>query len=159
MPAGGASPRRMKAADIISAALIVPVVVWVFVESGQWPAPEFIGGPALIPRVIALLLMACAAVLIWHALSGRSDVLEESLSRTKMVRVSGALLLCLGYAAALERIGFLASTMIFLFAFSIILGMRSWTRMAAYAVGLPIATYLLFQIFLKVPLPAAGWLQ
>ena len=56
MEAKSASAQRMTAADLIAAALIAPAVVWVFVESAQWPAPEFIGGPSLIPRVVASLL-------------------------------------------------------------------------------------------------------
>jgi hypothetical protein len=53
-------------------------------------------------------------------------------------------------------VGFITSTIPYLFGFSLVLGERRWSRLILFAVGVPIATYILFSSALHVPLPR-GW--
>ncbi|MBI2002555.1 MAG: tripartite tricarboxylate transporter TctB family protein, partial [candidate division NC10 bacterium] len=52
----------------------------------------------------------------------------------------------------------IATTVPYLFGFGLILGERRWVRLALFALAVPVATYLLFDVTLNVPLPS-GWLR
>jgi hypothetical protein len=57
-----------------------------------------------------------------------------------------------------ERVGFIATTAPYMFGFAVILGERRWLRLVLFAVVVPVATYLLFDTALNVPLPR-GWFR
>lgn len=153
----GTRLKRMTVPDLVAAGLAFAAAAWAVIESGRWPAPEFIGGPAVVPRVIAVVLFVAAAVLGWNALKGRSEVIEEPLDGAKKQRLGLMLVVTGAYAAALEPFGFLPATMVYLAVFALVLGMRRWPTIAGYAVGLPAAFHLVFSTVLKVPLPPAAW--
>ncbi len=148
----------LKRVDIVSALLMIPVVAWVFYESGRWPVPPDMGSPAWIPRGVALCLLAASLLLLWKALRGRSLTLPGRLEGADRSRVLWAAALTGGYVLLLERVGFITTTALYLFGFAFILGERRWVRIAFFAVLVPVATYLLFDTALNVPLPR-GWLR
>lgn len=153
----GARPKRMTVPDLVAAGLAFAAAAWAVIESGRWPAPDFIGGPAVVPRIIAAILFAAAAVLAWNALKGRSEVIEEPLDWARKQRLGIMLVVTAAYVAALEPFGFLPATIAYLAAFALVLGVRHWPTIAGYAVGLPAAFHLVFSTVLKVPLPPAAW--
>ncbi|QCK86126.1 tripartite tricarboxylate transporter TctB family protein [Phreatobacter aquaticus] len=149
--------RRMTVADLVAAGVSLAAAVWAIVESGRWPAPEFVGGPAVVPRIIAAILFVAAGALVWYALRGQSEVIEEPLDIPKKQRIGTMVLVTATYAAALEPVGFLPSTIAYLAIFAVVLGLRRWVLIAAYAVLLPSAIYVIFGKLLKVPLPPTHW--
>lgn len=149
--------RRMTVPDLVAAGMALAAAVWAVIESGQWPAPEFIGGPAVVPRIIAGILFIAAGALFWYAVRGQSEVIEEPLDIPKKQRIGTMVLVTATYAAALEPVGFLPSTIVYLAIFAVVLGLRRWGLIAAYAVLLPSAIYLVFGKVLKVPLPPTHW--
>lgn len=153
MPARGA---RMTAADLAVGVLVAVVVGWVFVESARWPAPEYVGGPALIPRLVAVAALVAAAALVVQAVRGHSDVVD-ALAWSDVRRIAVVLGLCVLYVVALDRLGFVVSTGAFLLAFSLVLGERRWGRLIGYAVVMPLTFDAVFGRILRVPLPD-GWL-
>jgi putative tricarboxylic transport membrane protein len=152
-----AATRRMTVPDIVAATLSLAAAVWAVIESGRWPAPEFIGGPAVVPRIIAAILFVAAGALFWYAVRGRSEIVEEPLDGAKKRRLGAMVLATAAYAAALEPVGFLPSTIAYLVVFVVVLGLRRWALIAAYAVILPTAIYLVLGRVLKVPLPPTHW--
>jgi len=143
----------MKKADIVSALLVIPVCVYVFYESGRWPILPDLGSPAWIPRGVAALLLGAALTLLGKALTGRSLALPGRLEGADRRRVLWAAVLTGAYVAVVERLGFMTATAPYLFGFCLALGERRWVRLILFAAAVPLATYLLFDRTLNVPLP------
>jgi putative tricarboxylic transport membrane protein len=148
---------RMTIPDLVAAAVSCAAAIWAFIESARWPAPEFVGGPAAVPRLIAVILLIIAGTLAWSAIQGRSFVIRERLDGAKKKRLAIMLAVTVAYAWALEPVGFLPATMIYLGVFALVLGVRNRLVIASYALLLPTVFYLVFSTILKVPLPPAYW--
>ena len=143
----------MKKADLLVALIIVPICLYVFYESGNWPKQALIGAPTLIPWGVAICLLVAAGMQFVRALTGRALPLEERLTGATRRRVIFAGLLTGGYAALVSYVGFLATTSLYLALFGLAAGERRWVRLIAFAVTVPIAIYLIFSTILNVPLP------
>jgi len=143
----------MKKADIASALLVIPACLYVFYESGRWPILPDLGSPAWIPRGVAALLLGAALTLLGKALMGRSLTLPGRLEGADRIRVLWVAVLTGAYVAVVERLGFMTATAPYLFGFCLALGERRWVRLILFAVAVPLATYLLFDRTLNVPLP------
>jgi putative tricarboxylic transport membrane protein len=148
----------LKKVDIISAVLVIPICAYVFYESGRWPILPDMGNPAWIPRGVALCLLGAALRLLYLALKGRAFFLESRLKGADRTRVLWVAALTGAYVIFVERLGFIAITAPYMFGFALVLGERRWMRLALFAVVVPVATYLLFDTALNVPLPR-GWFR
>jgi putative tricarboxylic transport membrane protein len=151
-------PVSLKKVDIISAFLVIPICAYVFYESGRWPILPDMGNPAWIPRGVALCLLGAVLRLLYLALKGRALLLESRLKGADRARVLWVAALTGAYVILVERIGFIASTAPYMFGFALVLGERRWVRLALFAIVVPVATYLLFDTALNVPLPQ-GWFR
>ena len=143
----------MKKADILVAMLIVPICLYVFYESGNWPKQALIGAPTLIPWGVASCLLVAAGVQFFRALTGRALTLEERLTGSNRRRVIFAFLLTGGYAALVSYVGFLVTTFLYIGLFGLAAGGRRWVRLIAFAAAVQVAIYLIFSTTLNVPLP------
>jgi hypothetical protein len=143
----------MKKADILVALIIVPICLYVFYESGNWPKQALIGAPTLIPWGVATCLLVAVGVQFVRALRGRALTLEERLTGSNRRRVIFAVLLTGGYAALVSYVGFLVTTFFYLVLFGLAAGERRWVRLIAFAMAVPVAIYLIFATILNVPLP------
>jgi hypothetical protein len=143
----------MKKVDVLSALCIIPICVYVFYESGRWPILPDLGNPAWIPRGVATILFAAALLLLGKAISGRSLTLPGRLAGADRARVLWVAALTGVYVVIIERLGFMTATAPYLFGFCLALGERRWTRLFLFSVVVPVATYLVFDQALNVPLP------
>ena len=143
----------MKKVDVLSACIVIPICLYVFYESGTWPILPDLGSPAWIPRGVAAILLGAALVLLGKALTGRSLTLPGRIDAVDRNRVFWIAVLTGIYVVAIERLGFITGTVPYLFGFSFVLGERRWVRLVLFAVIAPVATYLIFDQFLNVPLP------
>ena len=143
----------MKKVDIIATLGIIPICVYVFYESGTWPILPDLGNPAWIPRAVATCLLGAALLLLGKALTGRSLILPERLEGADRSRVLWVAALTGLYVIFIERMGFIATTAPYLFGFCLALGERRWIRLILFSVAVPVATYLVFDQALNVPLP------
>jgi len=143
----------MKKADILVSLIIVPICLYVFYESGNWPKQALIGAPTLIPWGVAACLLVAAGVQFVRALRGRALTLEERLTGSNRRRVIFAVLLTGGYAALVSYVGFLVTTFFYLLLFGLAAGETRWVRLIAFAVAVPVTIYLIFATILNVPLP------
>jgi len=146
----------LKKIDIIVSLFIIPVCLYVFYESARWPIIEGTGNATWVPRGDAACLMAAAVLLFVKAIRGRSLTIPSRLVGADRTRVLWIVVLTGAYTAAVDYVGFITSTIPYLFGFSLVLGERRWSRLILFAVGVPIATYILFSSALHVPLPR-GW--
>jgi Tripartite tricarboxylate transporter TctB family len=143
----------MKKVDIIAALGIIPICVYVFYESGTWPMLPDLGNPAWIPRGVATCLLVAALLLLGKALAGRALVLPGRLEGADRSRVLWVAALTGLYVVFIERVGFITTTAPYLFGFCLALGERRWIRLIVFSVAVPVATYLVFDQALNVPLP------
>ena len=79
--------------------------------------------------------------------------MPERLEGADRNRVLWVAALTVAYTVAIERLGFITGTVPYLFGFCLALGERRWSRLALFAVAVPVATYLVFDRILNVPLP------
>src|SRR5512136_917632 len=143
----------MRKIDILSALCLIPVCVYVFYESGTWPILPDLGSPSWIPRGVAALLLGAAVLLLGKALKGGSLTLPGRLAGADRARVLWVAALTGVYVVIIERLGFMTATAPYLFGFCLALGERRWTRLLLFSVVVPVATYLVFDQALNVPLP------
>jgi len=148
----------MKKADIIAAAIVIPICLYVFYESGKWPVLALLGRPFVIPRGVATFLLVTALLLLYRAWKGRALALEKRLEGADLRRVIGAAVITFGYLPLVERIGFVSTTFPYMLLFALVLGERRWPRLALFAILVPFVVYLLFSTVLHVPLPR-GWIE
>jgi hypothetical protein len=146
----------LKKIDIIVSLLIIPICLYVFYESARWPIIEGTGNAAWVPRGDAVCLLAAAVLLFVKAIRGRSLTIPSRLVGADRTRVLWIVVLTGAYTAAVDYVGFITTTIPYLFGFALVLGERRWSRLILFAVGVPIATYILFSTALHVPLPR-GW--
>jgi putative tricarboxylic transport membrane protein len=111
-------------------------------------------GPAYLPVVLALLLIALGAlVAAWGGASPRLGALGWSEARHAVaILVVGALA-----ALAFERLGYRATMILLLL---LLLGgveRRGTALSVALALGLALGTFYLFETLLRVPLPRGPW--
>jgi putative tricarboxylic transport membrane protein len=147
------SPVSMQKVDVLAALCLIPVCVYVFYESGRWPILPDLGSPAWIPRGVAVLLFCAALILLGKALTGRSLTLPGRLAAADRSRVLWVAALTGVYVVVIERLGFMAATAPYLFGFCLALGERRWGALILFSVVVPVATYLIFDRALNVPLP------
>jgi putative tricarboxylic transport membrane protein len=148
----------MKKADIVAAAIAVPICLYVFYESTKWPVPALLGRPFVIPRGVATFLLVAVGILFYRALSGRSLPLESPLVGPDRRRVGLVALLTFGYLPLVGRIGFMGTTFLYMLFFAWVLGERRWLRLVLFAILVPLVVYVLFSTALHVPLPR-GWIE
>jgi putative tricarboxylic transport membrane protein len=146
-------PVSMKKVDIFSALCVIPICLYVFYESGRWPILPDLGNPAWIPRGVAVVLLGAALLLLRKALTGGSLTLPGRILGADRTRIFWVAVLTGAYVFGVERLGFMTATAPYLFGFSLALGERRWVRLAVFAIVVPVATYLLFNTALNVPLP------
>ena len=146
----------LKKIDIIVSLFIIPVCLYVFYESARWPIIDGTGNATWVPRGDAFCLLAAGFLLLVKALRGRSLTIPSRLVGADRTRVLWIVVLTGAYTATVDYVGFITTTIPYLFGFALVLGERKWSRLVLFAVGVPIATYILFRTALHVPLPR-GW--
>ena len=110
-------------------------------------------GPGFLPFVVSLGIMASGLVLVFQGIKQppRANVPWPPLSG--WVRVA---LMVVAMAASfwlLEMLGFVVVTAVFMLVMVYCLGERSWRILATVPVLSAVGLYLVFAVWLRVPLP------
>jgi hypothetical protein len=117
-----------------------------------------IPGPGFLPFITALFLIALSFMVFIPALAEKGPgkgkkgegFFPEKDSREKVLRGLAALFL---FGAALEYIGYLGATFLFLVFTARIMERGKWKGPLILAVFTAVGSYLLFVVLLQVPLP------
>jgi putative tricarboxylic transport membrane protein len=152
----------MKVNDAVWGALLLLLSVALLVHVQSFPRiPGQQYGPALFPGVIAVGLALCAALLIVKGVAARTHgheraqwVTFEPWTRSRRHLLAFALTLGVNvfYIAAVDRLGFIPTGVIYLAALLAVFGVRArWILPLALAATLVIHTA--FYKLLRVPLP------
>lgn len=145
-------------------------IVNLFVNAASMMAYDPMGGivwPVILCSLLVVLLAANAvrtAIKIRQAkgdeavestAEGKKTFVPKSIIQNKLVIGVAAMLL---YAFLLEKIGFLFSTPLFIYAYMSLLGQKKVLVKIITAVVAAIALYVLFNGLLQVPLPRGYWI-
>ena len=107
-------------------------------------------GPGIVPLAAGVALLALA---VWQLIAAPRSAPDPAdggaVARAPLI-MSAVLVL---YAAALPALGFLLTSFALVFVAARLMGLAGWWRPAALALGVTVASRLLFGTWLGVPLP------
>ena len=144
----------MKKADIFVGLLILFLSVSVFVMTQQFVGKVYTGyGPDRFPRFLAVVWSVLGIMLIVNAV--RNKFFEEDMKITAygLIRVSVVLGMTIAALIAMNFIGFITATMIYIFVIMSYLKEKSWTGRIITSVGVTLGIYLIFKYVMVIPLP------
>jgi putative tricarboxylic transport membrane protein len=152
----------MKVNDALSGALLALLALAVLFAVRDYPSiPGQDIGPAAFPTLLAGLLLACSAVLVWRGLRDRAAAwvapgawLRSPRHLLNVALVVGGLAL---YVAVSDRVGFIPLSLLILSALFLALRVRP-VLILPVALAATLVIHTVFYKLLRVPLPW-GWLQ
>lgn len=144
----------------LGVALLLVAVLWLWLARTQipdtgsgWP------GPRSFPQVLGVALAILGLCIV--AVSRTSD--SDSASRTpapgspRLASTVFAMLML--YAFLLDKAGFVISTAaLMLTALAVVLRIRRWLFVTAFAVAFSIGCWVVFNSLLGIPLPPGTWI-
>lgn len=139
--------------DRVAGGLLLALAVSVFAYTFTFPAPlqPLDPGVTAFPRMVAVLIGVLSLVLLVRPQEG------EALPRGRStLQVVGTVLLLSVYAVALDRLGFVITTILFLLAELLLIDVRRPVYLILVPLGLGVGLYYIFRVLLEVPLPASG---
>ena len=111
-------------------------------------------GPGIFPLAVGLALLALA---VWQLLAGgrrpalaaSSEAVEVGITRAPLIMIALLVL----YAVSLPRLGFTLTSFVLVLVASWLMGLRGWWPPVVLALGVTVASRLIFGFWLGVPLP------
>ena len=113
-------------------------------------------GPAsgYFPFYIALIMAGSSLVTLIRAILARDGAGSESfVSKTAFLRVLAVLIPAIIFVAAIQFLGLYIASAIFITAFMLTLGRESIIKSAIIGISVPLALFVLFEIWFLEPLP------
>jgi putative tricarboxylic transport membrane protein len=145
----------MKRANLIIAGLLAMLGVFVLYLSKQLPefADKNTTGPAFFPTLLVVLLFGLLVLLIGITLKDETDRSIKLL--TKEAKMSYSIMgMVLIYLLVFNYLGFLVSTLIFLFTVMTYLSpKRNHLKTSVIALLSTLLVYIVFKVILLVPIP------
>jgi putative tricarboxylic transport membrane protein len=141
----------------VSGLVIAGIGVTVSILARSLPAQTGFGlGPAFLPFWTGILLVACG---LWLCARPAADPEVSWPASRAFGRAASGFILLLLYALALQPLGYLLSTAVFLVI--AILLLEPIRPIRAFMIGIACAVFLflIFRVWLRVPLPGGvlGW--
>ena len=130
--------------------LIGLMTAWssVHLSMGKWRHP----GPGFFPFGLAIVLILLALALVFRHWQKDSTPAPFWPGKTWLRPLLGVAILVF-YALFFDRIGFILTTFLFLIVWMWIIERLRWRTILSISIGTTVALYLIFNLFLEVPLP------
>jgi putative tricarboxylic transport membrane protein len=143
------SRRVLTAAAGVLTAAALALLIW---DTHRLPATVYEApGPGGWPRIVFVLLFAAA---VYLAIDGWRSRDETPVFGSGTGLAVGLMALGFLYLVAIEPVGFLLSTALFLLSSMLLLGLRSIPLLTAVTVGFPLVVYLVFVQLAHTTFPA-----
>lgn len=146
---------RKEISDISTGGILLLLSAIGFLMAGQFGNGQAYG-PDFFPKLILTLLAISAAMLIVGGvlrLKKEKSVSHIQWDRSAVRKIILFIVLLITYILLFFWVGFIISTILFLFAAQWIFGLRKVVLLAGVAVILPIILYFIFTMAFKIPLP------
>jgi putative tricarboxylic transport membrane protein len=145
------SPRSAARRDQWSALSLAVLALGYLLAGRRYPLDTLATpGPGIFPLAAGVALLALA---IWQLLAARRTVPDPAgggaVPRASLIM---SVVLAL-YAATLPVLGFTLTSFVLVFVAARLMGLAGWWRPAALALGVTLASRVLFVTWLGVPLP------
>jgi putative tricarboxylic transport membrane protein len=114
-------------------------------------------GPGFFPFWLALALGLVALALLVRRSPAAPGPAVVAVTPRRHGQVALTLVGGAAYAGALESLGFLLTTFLFLLLLLSAIAPRGWPSALTISAGTSIASHLVFKLWLAVPLPAGPW--
>lgn len=139
--------------DRIVAIFLIGFAVFIFVYTAGFPeaAQPLDPGTEAFPRIIAALIGILALVLV-----AKPRAWERFPRESGAVRVIGTVVLLYLYYLAIEPLGFVVTTSVFLVFQMLLIGVRKIVPIIVVTVVGGVGLFYLFRNVLDVPLPLSG---
>ena len=154
----------MKKGNLILAALCILLGIGVIAVSSTYPSAESYGtgvpGPGLWPMAIAIVLLACSAMLLyntWRMKPEKNTDIDLFGPGPKRAYISMAILVV--YVLLLEPLGFIIATTILEFIFIRWFSKKSYVVSFVIAAAVTAVVYGIFQFVLNVPVGSFGLIR
>ncbi len=136
----------MSLRDPISAVFIFALSTAFFIMSGNYH-----GGAELFPRGVSAIMMICSALLFIRGL--RNPTTGERMAADAVLRVAAVILLTIIYILAVDNIGFVTSSVVFIPLTAYVLGVRNYLMIGLSTFIFVFGVAFLFRQVFYVPLP------
>lgn len=146
---------RTVSVDLVVAVLIFAIGALVAWDSHRLGSSWGSDGPqsGYFPFYIGLLICICSAVVFAQALLKIKSDRVMFVTGEQLKQVLVILLPSTAYVLGVQFIGIYVSSAIFIFLFMKIAGKYSWPRSALVGAGVSVASFVMFEIWFKIPLP------
>jgi len=146
----------MNKAETFAGALVLAIGAAILLGSIKFPyLVEGVPGPGFLPRWIAIGLLGTGLVLTAQGIRARL-VLQEAIQWPTAGGWARVGLMLGGLAVSLvllDKLGFLLTTTLFMAVVVFGLGVRSWRMLVSIPLLSAIGLYVVFAVWLRVPLP------
>ncbi|MDO8598430.1 MAG: tripartite tricarboxylate transporter TctB family protein [Sulfuricaulis sp.] len=144
-----------KAVEMVVAAAILVLGLVAMVDSRRVGAGWADDGPqaGYFPFYIGLILCFASAWTLWRTLFAGKDITGVFVSRKKLRLVLSVFIPSVIYVAATYFIGIYVASALFIGAFMYWHGRFPWTKIVPVSLLVPVAVFLLFEVWFLVPLP------
>lgn len=147
----------MKKANFIVSIVFAVLGLGVIAIASGYPKAEAYGtgvpGPGLWPIAISIVLLVCAAILMYKTLKMKPEEDEAVIlwsADTRRVYIS--MLILLIYTIILEPVGFILSTIAMLLIFIQWFSKKKWYISLIISAALSLGIYSIFKFVLNVPI-------
>ncbi|WP_052256821.1 tripartite tricarboxylate transporter TctB family protein [Salinicoccus sp. YB14-2] len=140
--------------DITLAIILILFSIIGFIASNSFADEADFYGPAFFPRLIFILLFVFAIMMVLESILKRKLKVEEQVFSKKMLLNALLLILTIfGYILLFNFIGFLISSILFLFASQVIFNVKNKIMLIGVSVVIPFILYFIFSNLFNIPLP------
>ncbi len=137
--------------DLLIGILGAALLLIVFIVSASFPAPHQAQlGASVFPRIIVILL---AVIALYIAFTSFRKTSTDSIEIHNASKVALSFILLFAYGLLLKKIGFVILTPIFI---TLLLVLMKFSRILLNVIAALVTTgaiYVVFRLFLSVPLP------
>ncbi|EAQ67742.1 hypothetical protein MED121_17484 [Marinomonas sp. MED121] len=110
-------------------------------------------GPNFFPQLLAVLLFICSGCLVFNALRGNSKAELEGFHKGGLIKVGVTLAIAVLYLFAMQLLGFVISSMMFLYLIMFALGKKQHWRIALISISVTAVVWFIFAYLLMIPMP------
>ena len=152
-------PDRLElVATVVFGAVLVVLGAVLLVDAAGLPAGDEAVGPAVVPRVLGVLLAAVGAAL---ALTARRDLARRGgtvqVGRDRWIRLAAMTGLLLAFAVLLPVLGYVVCAAGLFTGAALLLGCPGVARTIAYGWTLAVLVFLVFDRLIGLTLPRGPW--
>lgn len=146
----------MNKPNIISALIGIALSIYVFVTASAFPVtPNTQIGPGYFPVMLSVgLFILCASLLVQALLKkGKLDYEKLDIRSPELIRSFLALVATIAYAIIMQIVGFIITTIFYLFFLMHLLKNRHYKQMTFVAIVVSVVVYIVFKKVLNLTLP------